>query len=674
MTSAAMHIKTLKNLLTSQRERRSVTSLVVFAGSGLVTCDDLPLSEALVRAAGPDVDEAGFDEWWTAQPRATRTTFLAEIEARTRPTAALIALAELVVAGLLPRVVSMSVDGALENIVRKTIRPTVCADHEELREVRQSFQDNGLPCVIYQPFGTIFDRGVALTQAERRQRLDSVGSLLHELTERVVIVVGYTLADDQVFEHFSRTGDQLYFIGHSRPPTHTRWHGLIQGSRSHAELTASGGEEKILRDLIPASSPLPFSSTSARPTSAPQHSPSVHQDSDEGIGDVLVEIVPDDDEVELAAKVDAGLLRITIDDHLKISYQVECPRPAMGNLKIDLGAAPRSLTNMMDLVISALVAYDTATGTERSAQQRRCREVIKDQGQQLYAQIFNRHTEMKTQLDIVDHEVGSDNLTIVFATPREHLSLPFEILHNGVTPMAVSYPLVRQVTGPAARFPQDFDQFVAELVRKKRALRVLLIGSDSGNLPAAKREIAEIESLFKNNHLGLQTKIETLSTPQARVAKVRSVLERCSYHVVHFAGHGIFDPENGEESSLLLDDGRLNVREISHLLQQGDIRFLFANVCSSGAVADGRQLHSQDYLGILDAAVMAKIPTVLGHRWPVVDDRARALATLFYEHLLSGRPVAPEYALLKARQHIYFQAPLDETWLSPVLVTANPFR
>lgn len=62
------------------------------------------------------------------------------------------------------------------------------------------------------------------------------------------------------------------------------------------------------------------------------------------------------------------------------------------------------------------------------------------------------------------------------------------------------------------------------------------------------------------------------------------------------------------------------------------------------------------------------VPAVLGFRWEVEDDKARAFAACFYQHLFGGQRMSLEYAFLETRKQMHRTYPTNPIWAAPVLV------
>jgi CHAT domain-containing protein len=150
-------------------------------------------------------------------------------------------------------------------------------------------------------------------------------------------------------------------------------------------------------------------------------------------------------------------------------------------------------------------------------------------------------------------------------------------------------------------------------------------------------------------------------------------LRKRSYDIIHYAGHGWYEPESPEKSSIYFwtEENRqgdvvpMRATELRMLLEHSGARLVYLSCCYGTASSGKVTLLDDDFLGLADAAVQAGVPSVLGFRWPVSDNGARQLALAFYKSLLAQG--SPEFALWNARCELAIDRD-DTTWLSPILV------
>lgn len=155
-------------------------------------------------------------------------------------------------------------------------------------------------------------------------------------------------------------------------------------------------------------------------------------------------------------------------------------------------------------------------------------------------------------------------------------------------------------------------------------------------------------------------------------ADLQGALDR-SAHIVHFAGHGSFEVEMGEDygtfegkGSLLFEtpEGEADSRpaeEVALNLNQTGVRLVVLAACEGGKV-DGVRAWS----GIAPALARSGIPAVVAMQFRVRDDKALAFSRRFYEHLADGGSI--DSAVTAARLAMFdANDAYGRDWGAPVL-------
>lgn len=268
-----------------------------------------------------------------------------------------------------------------------------------------------------------------------------------------------------------------------------------------------------------------------------------------------------------------------------------------------------------------------------------------------------------------------ERLFFVFEGPRNYLSVPYELLHDGDVPFVVEHPVIRRLAHITPNHKQPFDDLIIELQEAENPLRVLLI--PAGGPGAAEDECAAIYTMLAQQarQLGVPIEIDVLTGRDMQLDAVRVKLLQCDYHIVHIAGQVFHNRTTPEEGGLLfagahamLGQELLTIRELRTLLTGSATRLFFV----SAPIApqhwnEHPVMRDGDYLDVLAALVQVGIPYVLGFRWYVVEASKQQFATAFYEGLLKA-PAVPELAILHARRTLYKQDQQDEIWASPLLI------
>jgi len=168
---------------------------------------------------------------------------------------------------------------------------------------------------------------------------------------------------------------------------------------------------------------------------------------------------------------------------------------------------------------------------------------------------------------------------------------------------------------------------------------VLLRGNRLTPLPATRAEAKSIGS-------------SVLLGAEANETSLRNVLKkRKRWRAVHFACHGLIDPERPMLSALALtadkeSDGFLTALEIFRMRIPADLVVLSA--CETGK---GKIYKTEGIVGLTRAFMFAGAPRVIVSLWKVDDEATRALMVKFYELWKPGK-MATATALKKAQEFV----------------------
>ena len=306
----------------------------------------------------------------------------------------------------------------------------------------------------------------------------------------------------------------------------------------------------------------------------------------------------------------------------------------------------------------------------------------KQWGKQLYQQVFVEHPEVLSNYNQALGAVkDEEKLHLRFETPRDLLRVPFEFLferiHADGDYLVVRHPLSRSITGAHVKRNPLSSGFLNDLWTKGEQLKILLVACNTRPaIPGVDQEIetlnSSLKAMFENR--GISAHVRTIPTEQATYETVRTELQKCRYHIVHYAGHGTYDRQSPEKSHLSFWEKpnrggivkEMPVFELQMLLRGSDLRFVYLSCCLGTKTGEPAKLLDDDFLGIADGIVHAGVPSVLGFRWPVSDSGAKMLALAFYESLAKQGQI--DTALLDGRCEVAARDRDDITWLSPILI------
>lgn len=581
----------------------------------------------------------------------------------------------------------------------------------------------------------------AITRFEVEEKLHLIEQTVEGVLQRNLIIVGLTSLDDLMLQSFSHLGDgeSIHFIG-SRPPSaelkrllRQRDPIYIVDEELNFDLTFqtiyeqiklfSEAERATGRPLLEADVERLRKAQEENPTAQGalsgyirtepsrrtagtniqniEHPPiqtpvrgqtrqNIEVDENE---ESLIELLPvEQTEDNLATLIDTTVFTVKLGTNRKASFTVMggafnyTSEMDSKELDIDLD----ELNEFMQDMGRNLATYHklSANSSEQEAERKlgleSWRRQAKREGRLLYTNIVQVYPDLNNMLGVAQlaaQKDGPENLTLVFDGSREYLGMPYELLHDGKAPLVVSNPLCRRLSGLNSHNAQDFDSFVQWLRKKNLPLKILFISAGTKNISSDK-EIDELQKRISQQagRLKLKLEVKIISTTQATYDAVRKQLEKCSYHIVHYAGHGTYNDTTGEDSGLRLrrkenseDRVTLTARDIANLMAASETHLFYLNTCVGAWTGSDLLLRNYDYLGVMDAIARAGVPYVLGFRWYVTDSGSRRFAAHFYNYLFQ-QPLVPERAVWYARQQIYMEKGNDETWMSPILVAQNPYR
>jgi hypothetical protein len=285
-------------------------------------------------------------------------------------------------------------------------------------------------------------------------------------------------------------------------------------------------------------------------------------------------------------------------------------------------------------------------------------QTVRELGQGLFEALFAGPVNGTYRASLaVAHGRGQDLRLVLRLTAPELAVLPWETMFDPDTGSYVCRrePLVRHVPAP----------YVPEPLEVSRPLRILgLVASPRGLQPLDVE--AERERLTSALAQPLADgRVELDWVLQASWHGVHERLLAEPWHVVHFVGHGDFDPEADEGVIALVGEtGRAHLVKASRLadlLHEADPnpRLAVLNSCASGA--GGTDLFS----GTAAALVHSGIDAVVAMQFSISDDAAILFARGFYTALAEGRGI--DEATRSGRIAILGMPPDTLEWVTPVL-------
>ncbi len=239
------------------------------------------------------------------------------------------------------------------------------------------------------------------------------------------------------------------------------------------------------------------------------------------------------------------------------------------------------------------------------------------------------------------------------------IALPWELLLNDETQeflsLRRSHSLVRHLEVP---------QPIGALALPER-LRILVIvsnPSDAGALDVD-RERHHLEEIRERDR-----RLDFVFLDDANLEAVRQALVDRPFHVLHYMGHGDFDPATGEGRLIFeTPEGRaeaLSGEAVARTLSDAaSLRLVVLNACQSGSSRGhgGRN----PFAGVAAGLILGGLPAVVAMQFPISDRAAIAFSRAFYRRIAAGDPV--DAAVVEGRQGIHATDPRTLEWATPVL-------
>jgi len=210
--------------------------------------------------------------------------------------------------------------------------------------------------------------------------------------------------------------------------------------------------------------------------------------------------------------------------------------------------------------------------------------------------------------------------------------------------------------------------------REQETHNILLIANPNYNirnldLPGADLEARSIKQLLKK----LKLEFELLDHEEAVESAFTNLINQ-EFGIIHFAGHGVYDPIKKDPwmSGLLFyrADG-YDIRTVTELVTQG---FKGTPLCILSACETGRADISKggdELIGLIRGLTLAGVTSIIGTHWLLNDSVAPFFMRTFYEQFLQGNDVSESLFLARKRVYEDLRSPVD--W-GVYTVYGNPFK
>jgi hypothetical protein len=195
--------------------------------------------------------------------------------------------------------------------------------------------------------------------------------------------------------------------------------------------------------------------------------------------------------------------------------------------------------------------------------------------------------------------------------------------------------------------------------------RVLVVIAEPRDKPPidAENEWLAMEKALSGSNL--REGVELVKLDQATPLALKEELGQHQYHILHFIGHGSFDPSSQDGKLYLVNEKGLsqpvNGQWLGTLLHDHpSMRLAILNACQGAQSSEGNP-----FAGVAQSLIQQGIPAVLAMQYKISNQAAAGLSRAFYSALAGGMPV--EAALASARIAIFPPDGQSTEWGTPVL-------
>jgi CHAT domain-containing protein len=368
--------------------------------------------------------------------------------------------------------------------------------------------------------------------------------------------------------------------------------------------------------------------------------------------------------VDLEAKADKGLK----------TYKLRYSSPFRSTMRApsqETAASPHEFDQFgeqLDDLVSRMAA--AARGDKGAAKEPEETQDLINVGRDLFEGLFPPFAQA---------ELNRRDLFVEIGTDEALLHYPWELMHDGDNFICLKHFVGRFVN--VGHMPElnvlpygagsDLGELKALVISVPRP-KTRGDGPPYPALTAAEAEANGIVNTFTN--LGVQ--LTYLGPGKATRQTVTDALRKGEYHIIHFAGHAVFNAQDARRSALVLEDQDLTVGYLTATLRTRKAILCVINGCETvqgtGAAnqgSPGQRAGSWDHEYNIYGLARPFLQTgayLLGSRWKLGDESAQSFAEEFYSALLGeGAPIGR--AITKARAAVKEVASAgDYSWASYV--------
>ncbi len=314
---------------------------------------------------------------------------------------------------------------------------------------------------------------------------------------------------------------------------------------------------------------------------------------------------------------------------------------------------------------------EPATAEQQALQQQTARAF----GERLFHAVFrhNLRSSLHSSYQTIYQERARLRIRVQLDATPEFINLPWEYLYdptrNEFLALSVHTHMVRH---------QNLMHHILPL-KVASPLRALVVIPSPGSYPPTNAERTWLTLLDTLDHLALEGKLKVERLQKPTLLDLQRRLRQNEYHILHFIGHGAFDPQT-QDGLLAFEDemgrGRLvSGQHLGSLLRDHySLRLVILSACTSDPYAEPARegeptVIKNPYLAAAHSLVRRGTPAVVTMQMAPTDPNALLFADKFYTAIADYTAI--DEAMMETRRAMLNAEP-GAVWGLPTLLIRTP--